>query len=401
MISPRLIIPGKLGLLLLSLAGLSNFALAGNGPDSGSNTNSVGTNNVARAPSKLFDPHDGWPDASGFLDTAYGFVPLAMPITEPAVGYGATVGFVFIDRKEQQPGEAFQKPNMTAVGGMGTENGSWAVLAGHSGSWFDGCLETLVGAGYGKINLDFYGIGDGALNGQPVGYELEPLGGIVEGRYRLGKSPARIGLGYTIASTQVSFDDSALPPPVENLELDSRVAGLTPKLIHDSRNTLFTPTRGTYGEVNCGLFREVLGGNYDFELVSLALIQYLPLSPRLTLGVKAEGSFSFGDAPFYMRPFINLRGAAIRRYVGEHVANVEGEVRWQFWRRFSLVGFGGTGIAWNDFDRFQSEQTIITGGTGVRYELARRHDLHMGIDVAFGPDDPAIYIQFGSAWFRP
>ena len=145
----------------------------------------------------------------------------------------------------------------------------------------------------------------------------------------------------------------------------------------------------------------MLGGNFDFELVSLALIQYVPLSPRLTLGVKAEGSFSFGDAPFYMRPFISLRGAAIRRYVGEHVANVEGEVRWQFWRRLSLVGFAGTGIAWNDFDRFQSEQTIITGGTGVRYELARRYGLHMGIDVAFGPDDPAIYIQFGSAWFRP
>jgi hypothetical protein len=28
---------------------------------------------------------------SGFLDTAHGFVPLLVPITEPALGYG-TVG---------------------------------------------------------------------------------------------------------------------------------------------------------------------------------------------------------------------------------------------------------------------------------------------------------------------
>ncbi len=31
----------------------------------------------------------GWFDVSGFLDTAYGFVPLVVPITEPAVGYSA------------------------------------------------------------------------------------------------------------------------------------------------------------------------------------------------------------------------------------------------------------------------------------------------------------------------
>jgi len=29
-----------------------------------------------------------------------------------------------------------------------------------------------------------------------------------------------------------------------------------------------------------------------------------------------------------------------------------------------------------------------------------RNGLHMGLDVAFGPDEPAIYIQFGSAWLR-
>jgi hypothetical protein len=125
------------------------------------------------------------------------------------------------------------------------------------------------------------------------------------------------------------------------------------------------------------------------------------VAPRLSLGMKAEATFSFDQAPFYMRPFINLRGAAIRRYVGEHAADVELEARWQCWRRFSLVAFAGTGIAWNDFDRFQSEQTIVTGGAGIRYELARRYGLHMGIDVAFGPDDPAFYVQFGSAWFRP
>ena len=45
--------------------------------------------------------------------------------------------------------------------------------------------------------------------------------------------------------------------------------------------------------------------------------------------------------------------------------------------------------------------TLVTGGTGFRYELARKYGLHMGVDVAFGPDGPVFYIQFGSAWARP
>jgi hypothetical protein len=110
---------------------------------------------------------------------------------------------------------------------------------------------------------------------------------------------------------------------------------------------------------------------------------------------------SFGDMPFYLRPYVTLRGAPVLRYQGEHAAKVEAELRWQFWKRFSLVGFAGTGVAWNDLEGFEATQSVTTGGGGFRYELARRYKLHMGIDVAFGPDGPAFYVQFGSAWFRP
>jgi len=44
---------------------------------------------IAAATSRFFDADDGWFDISGFLDTAYGFVPLLAQITEPAVGCGA------------------------------------------------------------------------------------------------------------------------------------------------------------------------------------------------------------------------------------------------------------------------------------------------------------------------
>src|SRR5438045_8169006 len=41
---------------------------------------------------------DGWPDLSAFLDEKFGFLPVAMPITEPAIGYGAVGGLAFLSK---------------------------------------------------------------------------------------------------------------------------------------------------------------------------------------------------------------------------------------------------------------------------------------------------------------
>ena len=85
----------------------------------------------------------------------------------------------------------------------------------------------------------------------------------------------------------------------------------------------------------------------------------------------------------------------------EQMAQVESEVRWQFWKRFSAVGFAGTGAAWTGFERVDNPNTAVAGGGGFRYELARRYGMHVGLDVAYGPDGAAYYIQWGSAWARP
>lgn len=139
----------------------------------------------------------------------------------------------------------------------------------------------------------------------------------------------------------------------------------------------------------------------DFQRVNLTGIHYLPLNSNLTLGLLGSATFSFGDVPFYLRPFILMRGVAAMKYQGESSAQIEAELRWQFWQRFSLVGFAGAGSSWNDFEHFENRQNVTTGGFGFRYELARKYGMHMGLDIAYAPDGPAYYIQFGSAWMRP
>src|SRR6188768_1104691 len=80
---------------------------------------------------------DGWPDMSSFLDEKYGFLPIAMPITEPAVGYGAAGGLTFISKPLGAAAQGLGRPNITFVGGMGTENGTWGVFGGDLRYWAD------------------------------------------------------------------------------------------------------------------------------------------------------------------------------------------------------------------------------------------------------------------------
>jgi outer membrane protein assembly factor BamA len=353
-------------------------------------------------PSKFRSPEDGWLDVSGFLDQEYGFLPVVIPITEPAVGYGAAGGVSFISKPLGESRAGFGRPNVTVVGGLGTENGTWGAVVGDVRHWFDDRLQTLAGVVYASVNLDFYGIGeDNALASQPLRYNLEPKGGTVRGKYRLGDSRCWVGLNYAFAATQVTFDAPPGTPGLPAFRHDSNVGGLTPSFTYDSRDNIFTPIRGTYVEASAGLFSEVLGGDDDFQRLRLTAMQFVPLSSRLTLGIRGDFAPSFGDVPFYLRPYLSLRGVPAMRYQGDEIAQIETELRWQFWKRFSLVGFVGTGAAWNNFEHLDKTQTVVTGGTGFRYELARKYGIHMGLDVAFGPDNTAIYIQVGSAWAKP
>ena len=341
-------------------------------------------------------------DLSDFLDRAYGFIPILVPITEPAVGYGAFGGLVFINRPLGGPQAGLERPNITAVGGLATENGTWGVMAGDVRHWHDNRVQTVAGAIYASVNLDFFGIGkDSALNDHPLRYNLEPLAGGVRGRYRLGDSRLWIGLSYVLMDANISFDDEGRAAALLGPPSESRVGGLTPSLAHDSRDNIFTPNRGSYFEGTAGLFDEAFGGDSTFQRVGLMYIVYMPLRPRLIFGVKGSTTFSFGDVPFYLRPFITLRGAPILRYQGAEVADAETEVRWQFWKRWSVVGFVGGGAAWNNLEHFDNLVSVLTGGTGFRYELARKYGLHAGVDVAWGPEGYAFYFQFGSAWARP
>ncbi len=353
--------------------------------------------------SKLVDPNDGWLDVSRFLDTAYGFIPLIAPITEPAVGYGAVGALVFIDRDTSNSGQRYTRPNIALAGGLSTQNGTRGAFAGHLGTWMDGRLRTLVAAADADINLEFFGLGGERAPGETgAGYSVGARGGVAGASYRLGDTPLWAGLRYARATTDVSAQ-TPLPglPGIPSADTGLRLAAITPSVTFDARDNFFTPTDGWYADLSMAMFRESLGSDRNFEKAVATLMAFHPVAESVFISARATARSSSDGTPFYLRPYVVLRGVQALRYQAEQAADIEAELRWQVHPRVSVVGFGGAGIARGDRAQREREQTVTAGGVGFRYLIARSYGLHMGLDVAFGPDKPVIYVVFGNAWIRP
>ena len=357
---------------------------------------------AAERAARFIDPDDGQLDVSAFLETAHGFLPIPILITEPAIGYGGGVAGMFLRPRREAGEEGWARPDISAVGGFGTQNGTWGAFAGDASLWLGGRLKTLVGAGVGRANLDFYGAGlDLPVLDQGVRYSLQFGGALAQASWQLApRSPWWIGARYVYADVEPRLRDNPVFPKLPD-RIRVKVSAPAAILEYDSRDNVFTPTRGVYAETSYLASRSALGASDDFERLQQLLMGWAPLASQLTLGARGNFAWSSSGTPFFLRPFIMLRGVQAMRYQGDQAASGEVELRWQFHPRWSAVVFGGYGTTHTDRRRDDLEQHVGSGGIGFRYELARKFGLNAGIDIAHSPGTTAIYLVVGNAWFRP
>ena len=351
---------------------------------------------------EVVDPADGMLDVGPVLERARGFLPIPIIVTEPAVGYGGGLAAMFVRPRRDVGQEGFARPNLSVAGAVFTENGTRLFFAADSSLWQDGRLKSTAGAGGGNINLDVYGLGGTADKlDSPIRYTLamRAAGGQVDWQIA-PRSPWWIGLRLVYAEITPKLRDDPRFPGLED-RTRTTLAGPGVQLTYDSRDNLFTPTFGVYAETSLIAFDAAFGATRDFQRFSQVAMAWWPATPRVTGAVRADYQQVSGDAPFYARPYIALRGIPAMRYPGDSVASAQAEVRWQFHGRWSVVAFGGAGLARIDDGPAQRTKHAGAGGLGFRYEIAHRFGMHVGIDVARGPEDTAVYLQIGNAWFRP
>ncbi|PJX32001.1 hypothetical protein SB00094_00179 [Klebsiella variicola subsp. tropica] len=349
----------------------------------------------------LFDAEDGMLDMSQYLaENRYGFLPVPLAITEPAIGYGGGLFGLFLHGKGSRESGQFIPPPLTAFGGAATQNGTWFIGGGHRHTWQHDRIRYLVGAGYANVNLDIYsGDTGGFRHGKSVQTETKGIAALQKLLFRVGDTPVFLGASQVYARADVSSDNPLVNRVWQQvLGQNSTSSALGVVAEYDTTDNIFYPQSGLALKGEYRFFRSLLGGDYHYNTFSLDGKVFIPLSHTLTLAVAGNyQSLTHHDNPLMpmARPYIALRGISRYRYQGDYVVTAQTQLAWAFTPRWILQGFVGAGSA-ADTAGALGEQSEVAWGAGFRYLIARQYGLRTGIDVAFSEHEQAVYFNVGS-----
>lgn len=343
-------------------------------------------------------------DLSDWVIKSKGFIPIPYLITEPALGgIGGALVPVFIkpntpylDSIDGRLVKTRAKPNLLALGGAYTANGTWLVAGGTAGTIKKWRANYRFGGGYANVNMNFYHTFQNGKEGS-FEFNIKTVPVYAQFTKQIGLSSWYAGLDYLFLNTVLGNTNPLFNTPKE---VNSSVSKLGLVFDYDKRDNVFTPDKGFRWSTTFAGSDEIIGSDYGFTTLASSAFCYVPVSKQLISGFRAEYQQIWGDSPFYLKPYIVMRGIPIMRYQGDITALVETEWRWDFTNRHSLVTFGGAAKAISDGDTFQESSWRVSGGVGWRYLLARKLKLRAGIDIARGPEEWAYYIVFGTNWIK-
>ncbi|MGK6355938.1 BamA/TamA family outer membrane protein [Sphingomonas sp. DT-207] len=330
-----------------------------------------------------------------------------IPVSNPAFGTGLAATAVLF----YNPNRASQ-PWISGIGGGYTSTKSWGVGAFHSMSAAGDRVRALAFAGYGEVNLNFYGIGPNAGSaGVSVDLHDKAFMGLADGEFKIFRKGflrhLYLGARYLYLDINASVDLPSLPPdsPVQipsQLQRESKISMIGPAFTFDSRDNSTNPRKGVYATGSKLYGVEWLGSDFTHNKLQFAGNAYFPLGTAV-VGVRKQLCGASDDAPYYDLCMFgqqgDLRGYETGRYRDGASWAIQAEVRQHLFGRFGGAVFGGVGgIAENTKAIWKHSTVLASGGVGLRYLASKSSNVNLRADVAWGKDGPAFYFGIGEAF---
>jgi hypothetical protein len=327
------------------------------------------------------------------------WVVAPIPFKSPLLGAGLKLGVMRINESKSE-GDDAPRDSMFGLGGMYAEGGSWAAAAGDRRYWASGKVRTTLAAGTGELNYDLTLSSEFGEARLPVTQEAGGVSLTVE--YNVFKN-GWLGGGLRHARTPISIQN--VPQQVEGLFPDNTydLNAVNFSGEWDTRDDQFYPLSGSLitADVDYNLIRS-FNSEDDFVRYRFAYNGYRALAERFVLAWRAYLEAVSGGAPFFALSWFgvgaDLRGYTPGRYVGNQLAAVQAEGRWQATRRLGFVAFGGIGGVYGDVPGFEQSNALPAGGVGLRWRLTDDNRINFRIDYGWGRDDDTLTISVGEAF---
>jgi hypothetical protein len=322
-------------------------------------------------------------------------VPVPIPISNPTLGVGLAGAILYMHPKSDSEKDA--PTSITGAFGMYTDTKSWAVGGFHDGYYLDDRIRFRVPVTHGEFNLNYYGTGENSpFRDNPIKYSA--IGNLFVPRisFELPLNKWYLGGQYRLIDIATNFDNLELDIDTPGLDQRLQTAGFGLVSIFDSRDSNLWPSRGNWLDITATLNGAYAGGDYEYLKSAVKWAQYFPLKDSLVVVYRLDGQFVNGEAPFWDLSRIRLRGFSSGQYLDNVALTAQAELRWNLYRRWTLLAFGGGGRIADAISEVGRADNNLAGGGGFRYMVIEKTKLALGIDVAYSDaSDIAIYFQVG------
>jgi outer membrane protein assembly factor BamA len=270
-----------------------------------------------------------------------------------------------------------------------TQNRSWAAIVMQRLFLKEDKIRLVWAAGSGKINFQYYELAAESF----VDYHTATRFVFVSGSYQVMKH-FFAGLQFQNSRSTTTFSNTAIPSQYVSI---NRV-GLP--LSYDTRNNVYTPTKGLLLNSVFTSNAKWLGNDIAFGTVSLAANYYKPLSERAVLASRIYFYAGLGNVPFIGQKAIggkDIRGYTQGEFRSDKIASLQSEYRYAVNKKIGVVGFAGIGTAFRN-DSIPGSGLLPGAGVGFRYKVIPQRNINAGIDIAAGKRDWGIYFRITEAF---
>jgi len=169
----------------------------------------------------------------------------------------------------------------------------------------------------------------------------------------------------------------------------------------DSRDKIYSPSRGNYFQVSSLVFNRLVASQYDFFKFKADLRHYLPLGKSRVLALQCVFQAVPGTTPFSSLSLLGgdslMRGYYSGRYRDKVLLAGQAECRLPLWWRFGLAGFAGLGGVADSVGCLSAAKFKYSYGFGFRFRLDREGAV-LRMDFGFGKGTWGLYFTAGQAF---
>ena len=292
----------------------------------------------------------------------------------------------------------------TGIFGIYTQEKSYAFMAYSRFYFAEDRWRISAAAGIADVNFQFYLEDGGSSVGNFYNYSTKANFAVLQVQRNIFKRIYVGPIGTFNNSTTTFFD---LPGTSgKDSVTKSKLNNIGYIISNDTRDHVQYPTRGMFLTFKNQFFSSWVGSNYKFEKYILTYNQFFKLSKKddkHLLAMRAYLNIADGDVPFEGQTVVggeDIRGYSQGEYRNNQVYTLQGEYRWNFYKRWGMVAFAGVASAVAKFSDIPSSVILPGVGAGLRFRMLPHERINIGIDAGVGKGDYSITFRIGETFGR-